>query len=199
MDITLESDTRYHERRKENGGNQEKKPLVTQSNFSRTPQGSFSKSLHHKKKKKGKQSQVHAALLNKDNKLIGSEKERRIKEGLYTYCGGKNPIIKCFKTPQNKPRSSRGFPASRKSLSGNHDVFNGSHLFPSREQLCTLNTSVKKSLKFLIFSSVSDIYYSILIDSSASNSFIAKNSVLKYSLPVSELPEKIPLFILDSN
>ncbi|MBW0573089.1 hypothetical protein O181_112804, partial [Austropuccinia psidii MF-1] len=33
----------------------------------------------------------------------------------------------------------------------------------------------------------------------ATNSFIAKNFVLKYSLTISELPEKIPLFILDSN
>ncbi|MBW0511664.1 hypothetical protein O181_051379, partial [Austropuccinia psidii MF-1] len=66
-------------------------------------------------------------------------------------------------------------------------------------QLCTLNTSVKKSLKFLIFPSVSDIFYSILIDSSAKNSFIAKDFVLKYSLTMSELPEKIPLFILDSD
>ena len=78
-------------------------------------------------------------------------------------------------------------------------MFNGSHSFPSRAQLCTLNTSVKKSLKFLIFSSVSDIFYSILIDSGATNSFIAKNFVLKNSLTMSELPEKIPFFIFDSN
>ncbi|MBW0494952.1 hypothetical protein O181_034667 [Austropuccinia psidii MF-1] len=44
---------------------------------------------HHKKNKKGKQSQAskdkpHDALLNKHNKLIGSERERRIKEGLYS-------------------------------------------------------------------------------------------------------------------
>ncbi|MBW0531233.1 hypothetical protein O181_070948 [Austropuccinia psidii MF-1] len=97
MDITLELDTRYHERQKEKGGNQEKKPHVTGSNSSRPLQGSSSKRTHHKKNKKGKQSQAsndtpHAALLNKDNKLIGSEKERRIKEGLCTYCGGKHPI-----------------------------------------------------------------------------------------------------------
>ena len=79
------------------------------------------------------------------------------------------------------------------------NVHNGSHLFPSRAQLRTLNTSVKKSLKFLIFSSISDIFYSILIDSGATNSFVAKNFILKYSLTLTELPEKIPLFILDSN
>ncbi|MBW0555178.1 hypothetical protein O181_094893 [Austropuccinia psidii MF-1] len=62
-----------------------------------------------------------------------------------------------------------------------------------------MNTSVKKYLEFLIFSSVSDIFHSILIYYDATNSFISKNFALKYSLTASELPEKIPLFILDSN
>ncbi|MBW0568541.1 hypothetical protein O181_108256 [Austropuccinia psidii MF-1] len=92
MDITLELDTRYHERKKEKGGNQEKKSPVPGSNPSRHPQGSSSKTHHHKKNKKGKKLQSskgkpHAAPLNKDNKLIGSVKERRIKEGLFPYCG----------------------------------------------------------------------------------------------------------------
>ncbi|MBW0575499.1 hypothetical protein O181_115214 [Austropuccinia psidii MF-1] len=118
MDVTLELDTRYHERQKEKGGNQEKKPLVPGSNPSRPPQGSSSNIPHHKKDKKGKKFQSskekpHAALLNKDNKLIGSEKERRIKEGLCTYCGGKHSIEKCFKRPQNNPGSSRGFPSKQ--------------------------------------------------------------------------------------
>ncbi|MBW0572216.1 hypothetical protein O181_111931 [Austropuccinia psidii MF-1] len=39
MDINLELDTRYHERKKEKGGNQEKKPPVTGANPSRPPQG----------------------------------------------------------------------------------------------------------------------------------------------------------------
>ncbi|MBW0556548.1 hypothetical protein O181_096263 [Austropuccinia psidii MF-1] len=115
MDITLELDTRYHERQKEKGRHQEKKPPVTGFNSSRPPQESSSRRPHHKKNKKGKQFQAskdkpHSALLNRDNKLIGSEKERRIEEGLCTYCGGKHPIEKCFKGPQNKPGSSRGFP-----------------------------------------------------------------------------------------
>ncbi|MBW0492040.1 hypothetical protein O181_031755 [Austropuccinia psidii MF-1] len=38
MDINLELDTRYHERQKEKGSHQEKKPPVTGSNSSRTPQ-----------------------------------------------------------------------------------------------------------------------------------------------------------------
>ncbi|MBW0579847.1 hypothetical protein O181_119562 [Austropuccinia psidii MF-1] len=55
MDITLELDTRYHERQKEKGSHQEKKPPVTGSNSSRPPQDSSSKRPHHKKDKKGKQ------------------------------------------------------------------------------------------------------------------------------------------------
>ncbi|MBW0518387.1 hypothetical protein O181_058102 [Austropuccinia psidii MF-1] len=114
MEITFELDTRYHERKKEKGGNQEKKPPVTGSNFSRPPQDSSSKRPHQKKNKKGKQFQVskdklHATLLNKGNILICFEKERRIKAGLCTYCGGNKPIEKCFKRPQKKPGSSIGF------------------------------------------------------------------------------------------
>ncbi|MBW0481135.1 hypothetical protein O181_020850 [Austropuccinia psidii MF-1] len=77
MDITLELDTRYHERQKEKGENQGKKPPVTGSNASIPLQDSYSKRLHHKRNNKGKKSQVskdkpHAALLNKDNRFIGS-------------------------------------------------------------------------------------------------------------------------------
>ncbi|MBW0500669.1 hypothetical protein O181_040384 [Austropuccinia psidii MF-1] len=118
MDITLEVDTRYHERQKEKGSHQEKKPPVTRSNPSRPPQDSSSKNAHHKNNTKGKQFQAskgnpHSALLNKDNNLIGSEKETMIKEGLCTYCGGKHPIEKCVKRPQKKPGSSRGFPSKQ--------------------------------------------------------------------------------------
>ncbi|MBW0477339.1 hypothetical protein O181_017054 [Austropuccinia psidii MF-1] len=118
MDITLELDTRYHERLREKGSNQEKKLPVTGSNSFRTPQDSSSKKPHQKKSKKGKYFLVskdnpHDALLNKENKLIGSEKERWIEEGLCTNCGGKDPIEKCFKRPQNRPGSSRGFPSKQ--------------------------------------------------------------------------------------
>ncbi|MBW0529734.1 hypothetical protein O181_069449 [Austropuccinia psidii MF-1] len=118
MDIALELDTRYHERQKEKGSHLEKKPPVNGSNSSRPPQESSSKRPHHKKNKKGEQFQVskdkpHSALLNKDNKSIRSEKERRIKDGLCTYFGGKNLIEQCFKRPQNKPGSSRGFPSKQ--------------------------------------------------------------------------------------
>ncbi|MBW0497726.1 hypothetical protein O181_037441 [Austropuccinia psidii MF-1] len=118
MEITLGLDTRYHERQKEKGSHQGKKPPVTGCNRSRPPQHSSSKRPHHKNNNKGKKFQAskdkpHYYLLNKDNKLIGSEKRRRIKEGLFTYCGGKNPIKKCFKRPQNKHWSSRGFPSKQ--------------------------------------------------------------------------------------
>ncbi|MBW0542313.1 hypothetical protein O181_082028 [Austropuccinia psidii MF-1] len=49
MDITLELDTRYHERQKEKGSDQEKNPPVTGCNSSRPPQDSSSKTPHHKK------------------------------------------------------------------------------------------------------------------------------------------------------
>ncbi|MBW0557632.1 hypothetical protein O181_097347 [Austropuccinia psidii MF-1] len=87
MDINLELDTRYHERQKEKGSHQEKKPPISGSNPSKPPQISSSKKPYHRKNKKGKNYQVskdnpHSALLNKDNRLIYSEKERRIEEGL---------------------------------------------------------------------------------------------------------------------
>ncbi|MBW0561568.1 hypothetical protein O181_101283 [Austropuccinia psidii MF-1] len=90
IEINLELDTRYHERKKENGSHQEKKPPVTGFNSFRPPHNSSSKKPHYKKNKKGKNLQVskdrpHSALLNKDNKSIGSEKEGWIKEGLCTY------------------------------------------------------------------------------------------------------------------
>ncbi|MBW0464463.1 hypothetical protein O181_004178 [Austropuccinia psidii MF-1] len=117
MDVNLELYIRYHKRQKEKGGNQEKKPPVPGSNPSRPPpKGSSLKRTHHKRKGKKFQyskDKTHAALLNKYNKLTGSEKERRIKEGLCTYCGGKRPIEKCFKRPQNKPGSSTFFPSNQ--------------------------------------------------------------------------------------
>ncbi|MBW0556855.1 hypothetical protein O181_096570 [Austropuccinia psidii MF-1] len=115
IDITLELDTRYHEREKEKGSHQERKPPVTGSNSFRIPQDSFSKKPHHENSKKGKNFEVskdkpYAALLNEDKKLTSSERQRRIKEVLCTYCGGKKPIEKCVKKAQNRPGSSRGLP-----------------------------------------------------------------------------------------
>ncbi|MBW0464534.1 hypothetical protein O181_004249 [Austropuccinia psidii MF-1] len=77
-DMTLELDTRYHEKQKEKGSHQEKKPQVTSPNSFRPLQASsFTKP--HQKKNKGKY--FHVALLNEDNTLIHSKQNRMIKEG----------------------------------------------------------------------------------------------------------------------
>ncbi|MBW0552436.1 hypothetical protein O181_092151 [Austropuccinia psidii MF-1] len=70
MDVTLELDTRSHERQKEKSHYQDKKPETSNSNSS-DPQASSSS---RNKKKKDK---PHASLLKKDFKLLNSEKERR--------------------------------------------------------------------------------------------------------------------------
>ncbi|MBW0501232.1 hypothetical protein O181_040947 [Austropuccinia psidii MF-1] len=118
MDITLKLHTRYHERQKEKGINQEKKPPISGYNSSKPPQSSSSKKAYPRKNKKGRNFQVskykpHTSLLTKDNKLICSEKERRMKEGLCTYFGGNHPIEKCFKRPENRQGSSRGLPSKQ--------------------------------------------------------------------------------------
>ncbi|MBW0593751.1 hypothetical protein O181_133466, partial [Austropuccinia psidii MF-1] len=78
MDVTLELDIRYHERQKE------KTSEALKSNSSH-PQN-YSSSSHKKKKNFQKREKPHSSLLNKYLKLMNSEKERRIKEGLCTYC-----------------------------------------------------------------------------------------------------------------
>ncbi|MBW0583508.1 hypothetical protein O181_123223 [Austropuccinia psidii MF-1] len=118
MEITLELDNRYHERKKEKSSHQEKKPPISGANSSKPPQSSSSKKLYHRKKKEGNNFKVskdkpHAALLTKDNKLTGSERERRIKEGLCNYFGGKPPFEKCFKRPENRQGSSKCFPTKQ--------------------------------------------------------------------------------------
>ncbi|MBW0463463.1 hypothetical protein O181_003178 [Austropuccinia psidii MF-1] len=77
MDVTLELDNRYHERQKE------KNPEASKSNSS---------SLSQKKKNSQMRDKPHSSLLNKDFNLMNSENERRIKEGLFTYCGGKHSL-----------------------------------------------------------------------------------------------------------
>ncbi|MBW0574087.1 hypothetical protein O181_113802 [Austropuccinia psidii MF-1] len=114
MDITLELDTRYHERQNEKSHHQEKKPEASKSNSSH-PQSS-SRSSQKKKKNSQKRDKPHSSLLNKDSKLMNSEKERRIKEGICTYCGGKHSFESCFKRPQNKLNQPSGkFPSQRKA------------------------------------------------------------------------------------
>ncbi|MBW0585754.1 hypothetical protein O181_125469 [Austropuccinia psidii MF-1] len=115
MDVSLELDTRYHERQKEKNHHQEKKPEASKSNSSHHQNSS---SLSHKKKNfhSQKRDNPHSSLLNKDFNLKGSEKERRIKEGMYTYCGGKHSLESCVKRPQNKfTQPSGSFPSQGKA------------------------------------------------------------------------------------
>ncbi|MBW0563328.1 hypothetical protein O181_103043 [Austropuccinia psidii MF-1] len=114
MDVTLELDTRYHERQKEKNHYQEKKPKAPRSSTSH-PQSSSTPSHHHQKNFQ-KRDKPHSSLLNKDFKLMNSEKERRIKEGLCTYCGGKHSLESCIKRPQNKLTQPSGqFPSQGKA------------------------------------------------------------------------------------
>ncbi|MBW0554625.1 hypothetical protein O181_094340 [Austropuccinia psidii MF-1] len=115
MDITLELDTRYHERQKENNHHQEKKPEASKSNSSH-PQNSSSSS-HKKKKNFQKRDKPHSCLLNKDFKFMNYEKERRIKEGLCNYCCGNHslgPVPKDLKT--SLPNPLEIFPAREKPV-----------------------------------------------------------------------------------
>ncbi|MBW0572997.1 hypothetical protein O181_112712 [Austropuccinia psidii MF-1] len=113
MDITMELDTRYHERQNEKSHHQEKKPEASKSH-SADPQNYLSSS-QKKKKNFQKRDKPHSSLLNKDFKLMSSEKERRIKEGLCTYCGGNHSLESCFKRPQNQlAQPSGNFPAREK-------------------------------------------------------------------------------------
>ncbi|MBW0572811.1 hypothetical protein O181_112526 [Austropuccinia psidii MF-1] len=110
MDVPLELNTRYHERKNEKIHDQEKKPEASKSNSSH-PQSSSS-SIQKKKKNFHKREKPHSSLLNKDFKLMNSEKEIRIKEGLCTYCGGKHSLESCFKRPETSlPNHQANFPA----------------------------------------------------------------------------------------
>ncbi|MBW0521145.1 hypothetical protein O181_060860 [Austropuccinia psidii MF-1] len=97
MDINLELDTRYHERKNEKSNHEEKKPEASKS-IHFHPQNSSSSS-HKKKMNFQKREKPHSSLLNKDFKLMNSEEEVRIKEVLCTYCGGKHSLESCFKRP----------------------------------------------------------------------------------------------------
>ncbi|MBW0519800.1 hypothetical protein O181_059515 [Austropuccinia psidii MF-1] len=100
MDITLELNTRYHERQKEKSHHQEKKQEASKLNDSH-PQNSSS-SNQNKKKNFKKRYKPHFSLLNKGFNLMGSKKEKRIKEGLCAYFFGKHSLESCFKRPQNQ-------------------------------------------------------------------------------------------------
>ncbi|MBW0555410.1 hypothetical protein O181_095125, partial [Austropuccinia psidii MF-1] len=113
MDMTLDLETRYHGRQNEKSNHQEKKPEASKSNSSH-PQSSSSSS-QKKKNNFQKRDKPHSSLLNKNFKLMNSEKQRTIKEGICTYCGGKHSLESCFKRPQNKlPNCQANFPAREK-------------------------------------------------------------------------------------
>ncbi|MBW0577332.1 hypothetical protein O181_117047 [Austropuccinia psidii MF-1] len=106
MDITLELDTRYHERQNEKSHHQEKKPEASKSNSSSSSQT--------KKKNFQKRDKPHSSLLKKDFKFMNSEKER-IKEGLCSYCGAKHSLDSCFKgLKASLPNRQENFPAREK-------------------------------------------------------------------------------------
>ncbi|MBW0502358.1 hypothetical protein O181_042073 [Austropuccinia psidii MF-1] len=98
MDLTLELDTRYHERKNEKSHHQEKMPEASKLNSSH--QQNSSSSSQKKQKNFQKWDKPHSSFLNKDFKLINSEKERIIKEDLCTYCGRKHSLEYCSKRPQ---------------------------------------------------------------------------------------------------
>ncbi|MBW0557548.1 hypothetical protein O181_097263 [Austropuccinia psidii MF-1] len=100
-------------RQNEKSHHPEKKPEASKSNSSH-PQSSSSSS--QKKENFQKRDKPHSFLLNNDFKLMNSEKERRIKQGLCTYCGGKHSLESCFKRPQKKLAQPSGkFPFQGKS------------------------------------------------------------------------------------
>ncbi|MBW0465446.1 hypothetical protein O181_005161 [Austropuccinia psidii MF-1] len=101
MDATLELVTKYHERQKEKNHHQEQKTEASKSSYYHH-QNSASSSHKKNNFQVQKRDKPHSSLLNRNNKLMGSEKERRIKEGLCTYCCGKHSIDACFKRPQNQ-------------------------------------------------------------------------------------------------
>ncbi|MBW0492794.1 hypothetical protein O181_032509 [Austropuccinia psidii MF-1] len=114
IDITLKLDTWYHERQKKKNHHQENNPEASKSNSSH-PQISPS-SNQAKKKNFQKRDKPHSSLLNKYFNSMNFEKERRVKEGLCTYCGGEHSLESCFKRPQNNLIQLAGkFPIQGKS------------------------------------------------------------------------------------
>ncbi|MBW0500962.1 hypothetical protein O181_040677 [Austropuccinia psidii MF-1] len=81
MDVSLELDTRYHERKKEKNHHQEKKPELSKSNSSHH-QNSSSSSNNKKNFHSQKRDKPHSSLLNKEFKLKGSEKRKKNQGGL---------------------------------------------------------------------------------------------------------------------
>ncbi|MBW0469105.1 hypothetical protein O181_008820 [Austropuccinia psidii MF-1] len=92
MDVTLELVIRYHERKKENNHFKENKTEATKLSSSQS--GNNSSSSHKKNKNYSiwKRNKHNPSLFNDYHRLKGSEKERRLKEGLFSYSSGKKRI-----------------------------------------------------------------------------------------------------------
>ncbi|MBW0461215.1 hypothetical protein O181_000930 [Austropuccinia psidii MF-1] len=115
MDITLEVGTRYHERQRKRNNLKEKKPEASKSVSSHSKNSSSSNQKRKKNSHFQKRDKPHSSLLNKDFKLMGSEKERRVKKGFCAYFCGKNSLEACFKRPQNQLAQPSGeFPSQGK-------------------------------------------------------------------------------------
>ncbi|MBW0530239.1 hypothetical protein O181_069954 [Austropuccinia psidii MF-1] len=74
MDITLDLDTRYLERKKKKSHHQEKKPEASKSNSSNPQNSSYNQ---NKKKNFQKRDNPHSSLLNEYFKLMNSEKKEQ--------------------------------------------------------------------------------------------------------------------------
>ncbi|CAH7678310.1 hypothetical protein PPACK8108_LOCUS12921 [Phakopsora pachyrhizi] len=120
---------------------------------------------------RGSNQEKRPSLLNKDGTLKSNKRQRQIDQGLCTYCGGKHSLEEFFWLKAKD--DPKGSPSNFKA------------------HLCTLNTGAGNSLLFLSF--LSDNFISILLDSRATHSFIAKHITFQYSLPLSELLSPVPL------
>ncbi|MBW0482866.1 hypothetical protein O181_022581 [Austropuccinia psidii MF-1] len=84
-----------------------KKIEASKSSFSHNKNSSSSSDK--KKDLRGqRRNKPRSSLLNRDHRLMGSEKERRIKEGLCAYLGGRNSLEACVKNPQNQVTQPEG-------------------------------------------------------------------------------------------
>ncbi|MBW0549522.1 hypothetical protein O181_089237 [Austropuccinia psidii MF-1] len=89
--------------------------------------------------------------------------------------------------------------ASKSSSSHPQNSSSSSHKKKNNFQKKDKHHSSLLNKHFKLMNSEKERRINILIDSGATNSFIAKQFVHKYSLTTSELPEKNPVIILDSS
>ncbi|MBW0553055.1 hypothetical protein O181_092770 [Austropuccinia psidii MF-1] len=113
MDINLELDTRYHERKKANIDHKEKKPEASKSNSSHPH--SSSSSNQKKKRNFQKRDKRHSSFLNKEFKLINSEKKEESRRAYLPILGGRIVLILVSKgLKKSLPNFQANFPAREK-------------------------------------------------------------------------------------